>query len=65
MDGIRNMLGYWNSLHKEDRKSLMEDHYFTPELGNLEFKDLPTHIRGCLYRLWQNKFSKQDYEFEP
>lgn len=62
MKELHNMENYWNSLPKVDRCSLMEPLYIVPEIGNLEFNDIPSHLRSMFYRQWESKWKHYTHE---
>jgi len=59
---IRSMSDYWNSLSKIDRCSLMESLYILSDVGNMEWDNVPGHIKIMLYSKWNNKWKDQTHE---
>jgi hypothetical protein len=59
---IRNVMEYWESLHKIDRCSLLETIYIDSELGNYKYEDLHGHIRLILVSLFNYKWKHQTHE---
>ena len=53
---------FWEEMNKVDRRSFMESLYFDPELGNLTYIALPTHIRIALISVWNKKYKDNKKE---